>query len=198
MGRSSVFRAFVLAGGLAVAPAASAIDFTLLQVGTVPAALCQNNVITDVTGVAVSYNLLDNGGLPNVRFSWTITPAVGPVINQSLESTLDPESAVQTDVQDWFDTYFGGSIPVPGPPSLPWTGVIVGSPIDTNGSVVGQSASFTVQCSVNGQASIANVRTESPRSVPVPATSPLALAVLALALVVAVARRRTRIRGGSA
>ncbi|MEO8486428.1 MAG: hypothetical protein ABI585_08825 [Betaproteobacteria bacterium] len=79
----------------------------------------RNSVITDVSGVAVSYNLLDNGGNPNVRFSWTITPTVRPPISQSLTATLDPESAVQTDVQDWFDAHFSGSIPVPGNPSIP-------------------------------------------------------------------------------
>jgi hypothetical protein len=173
-------RALPLAAALAAAPV-HAIDFTLLQVGGVPAALCQNNEITDVTGVAVSYDLLDNAG-PNVRFSWTITPAVGPVINQSQTFTLIPQSAVQTDVQDWFDTYFGGSVPVPGPPSLPWVGTIVGSPIDSGGNVVGQSATFTVQCSSQGQASIVNVAVERPPSFPVPVDAPLALVALAAAL----------------
>jgi hypothetical protein len=189
MPRLRLARALLLLAALGAAPAARAIDFTLLQVGSIPSALCASSVLTDVTGVAVSYNLLDNGGNANVRFSWTITSA-NPTISQSLSSTLDPESAVQTDVQDWFDQYFGGSIPVPGNPPIPWTGVIVATPINASGNPVGQSSTFTVQCVGTGQASLVNVGPlAQPSSFPVPVDAPLGLAAAALALAALGARR---------
>jgi hypothetical protein len=105
---------------------------------------------------------------------------------------LDPESAVQTDVQDWFDANFSGGIPVPGSPSIPWTAVIVASPIDAGGNPVGQAATFTIQCVGTGQASLVNIGIAAqPVSVPVPSTSPLALAALALSLL-ALGMRRAR------
>jgi hypothetical protein len=196
MGHSSRLRAFVLAAGLAAAPAASAIDFTLISIGQAPSGVCLNNVLTNVTGVAVSYNLLDNGG-NNIRFTWTITPSVGPVIVQTASFWFDPESAVQMDVQDWFNDEFGGSIVVPGNPTAPWTGTIVGSPIDGNGNVVGTSARFTIQCSGNGTASVGDVvaNIASPAAKPVPVNAPVALAALMasfLALGMRFAARRRR------
>lgn len=185
MRRPSLLRATLFVGALASAPAAHAIDFTLISVGQSPAGVCQNAVITNVTGLAVSYNLLDNGGNANIRFSWTITPSVGPVIQQSLSFVFDPESAVQMDVQDWFDDEFGGSIPVPGSPTAPWTGTFVGSPIDSGGNVVGTSARYTLQCSAQGVASIGDVVSAIPvasnPAKPVPVDSPAALVALALA-----------------
>ena len=184
MGGSSVFRAFVLAGALAAAPVASAIDFTLISIGQAPSGVCDNNQITNVVGVAVSYNLLDNGnGVDNIRFTWTITPSVGSPFVQSQSFWFDPESAVQMDVQDWFDNEFGGSVPVPGNPSPPWTGTIVGSPIDGGGNVVGTSARYTIHCSANGQATLDDVVTNigAPKAAPVPVDAPAALAALILA-----------------
>ena len=191
MGHSSRLRAFVLAAGLAAAPAASAIDFTLISIGQAPSGVCLNNVLTNVTGVAVSYNLLDNGG-NNIRFTWTITPSVGPVIVQTASFWFDPESAVQMDVQDWFNDEFGGSIVVPGNPTAPWTGTIVGSPIDGNGNVVGTSARFTIQCSGNGTASVGDVvaNIASPGAKPV-ALAALMASFLALGMRFAARRRRS-------
>ena len=184
-------RALSAAALLAAGPA-HAIDFTLLQVGGVPAAACADSIVTDVTGVAVSYNLLDNGGLANVRFSWTITSA-GPPISASFNSVLDPESAVQTDVQDWFDANFMGGIPVPGSPSIPWTAVIVASPVDAGLNPVGQAATFTIQCVGTGQASLVNIGPAAAApSTPVPVDSPLALVALALALLAYGMRRARR------
>lgn len=183
MGRSSGFRAFVFAGALAAAPAAQAIDFTLISIGQAPSGVCTNNVITNVTGVAVSYNLLDNGvGVNNIRFTWTITPSVGPVIVQSASFWFDPESAAQMDVQDWFDDEFGGSVPVPGNPTPPWTGTIVGTPIDGGGNPVGAASRYTFQCD-GTNASIGDiVNGIQPRSAaPVPVDAPAALAALILA-----------------
>lgn len=179
-----LFRAFSLAGALAVAPAAHAIDFTLISIGQAPSGVCANSVITNVQDLAVSYNLLDNGPfVANIRFTWTITPSVGPVIIQTMNFWFDPESAAQMDVQDWFDAEFGGSIPVPGAPTQPWVGTIVGSPIDGAGNVVGTSARFTLQCDVNGNASIVDVVDDirPPSAMAVPVDSPVALLALALA-----------------
>lgn len=187
MRRSTGIRALMLAGALALAPSAHAIDFTLISVGQAPSGVCANSVITDVTGVAVSYNLLDNGGNPNIRFTWTITPSSGPPYVNSNNFVFDPESAVQMDVQDWFDNNFGGSIPIPGSPTIPWTGTIVGSPIDSGGNVVGTSARFTLQCTGEGVASIvdvtANISTRP--AAPVPVDSPAALALLIAACLAA-------------
>jgi hypothetical protein len=182
MGGSSVFRAFVLAGALAAAPVASAIDFTLISIGQAPSGVCDNNQITNVVGVAVSYNLLDNGnGVDNIRFTWTITPSVGSPFVQSQSFWFDPESAVQMDVQDWFDQEFGGSVPVPGNPTPPWVGTIVGSPIDNNGNVVGTSARYTIQCD-GTNASVDDIVSGIGRgsATPVPVDAPGALAALIL------------------
>jgi len=183
-------RALPLAAALA-APSAHAIDFTLLQVGGVPAALCASGILTDVTGVAVSYNLLDNGGNTNVRFSWTVTSA-NPTVSASVNAVLDPESAVQTDVQDWFDQFFNGSISVPGSPPIPWTAVIVASPIDAGGNPVGNAATFTVQCVGTGQASLVNIANIVRTAAPVPADAPWALVALALAIAALGIRRARR------
>jgi hypothetical protein len=190
--RHRIVRAAALLATLTASAATHAIDFTFLQVGGVPAALCANAILTDVSGVAVSYNLLDNGGLTNVRFSWTITSA-GPPISATFNAVLDPESAVQTDVQDWFDANFMGGIPVPGSPSIPWTAVIVASPVDAGLNPVGQAATFTVQCTGTGQASLVNIGPAARAlSIPVPVDSPFALAALALALLACGMRRARR------
>ncbi len=180
----ALWRTLTLAGALAAAPAAHAIDFTLIEIGQAPSGVCLNSVITNVQDLAVSYNLLDNGPfVNNIRFSWTVTPQVGPVVVQTAAFWFDPESATQMDVQDWFDQEFGGSIPVPGNPSLPWTGTIVGSPIDASGNVVGTSARFTLQCDASGNASIVDVVDDirPPTALAVPVDSPAALLALALA-----------------
>lgn len=198
MGQVSVIRAFVLAGALASASAAEAIDFTVVTVPLeIPAAACANNLITNVTGLAVTYNLLDNGtNVPNIRFAWTITPNSGPVINAQASFWFDPESASYPDAQDWFDDYFPGGVAVPGNPAPPWVGTIVGTPIDGNGNAVGTASRYTIQCdgtNASVVSVVSGIGRQTAAAVPVNAPGALFALILAcLALGMRFAARRPR------